>query len=481
MAKAHVADRCLLSRASICSQLVSALTLAALPSLVHAQVATDISRAPTLTNERHSEDWSKLRDPATRTGRWTEPFKYIPFGADGRVYLTTGIEVRSRFEGYSDPNWGAAPDDDYVWNRVMPYADLHTGPVRFFTQAIYSSIAGTERARVAADENGTDILQAFAEVNVGVAKDASLRVSAGRKLVSLGAGRLVDTRYGINVPLAFDGVQAVLTSPTRQLTALHMKPVDNRLGDFDDRTSRQKSIWGLYATKWLTKEKATGFDVYYLGYRDRNAVFDQGAGPEEVHNLGARFFANPGSWYWNIEGAVQRGNFADKRVAAWGIGGEIRYSFRDVALGPELSLNADVVSGDDDRNDGELGTFNPLFPRGKYFASQSPVGARNIIHFHPAVTVHPRHDLAVSLGAVGYWRESTDDGIYSIPGFLVRSGENSRARFVGTQMELAASWQATPELSLAASISTFKPGSFIRDTGPSKTANVAGLMATFRF
>jgi hypothetical protein len=457
------------------------LTLAVPSGVVHAQVATDISRAPTLTNERYSEDWSKLRDPAARTGRWTEPFKYIPLTEDGWAYLTTGIEVRSRYESYSNPNWGAAPDDDYVWNRVMPYVDLHAGPVRFFTQPIYSAIAGTERTPVPADTNGTDMVQAFGELDVAVANNTSLRVSAGRKLVSLGAGRLIDTRYGVNVPLAFDGAQAVLTSPTRQLTALYMEPVENRLGDFDDRTSRQKEVWGLYATQWLSKDKATGFDIYYLGFRDRNAIFDQGAGRELIHSYGIRFFANTETFYWNIEGVVQRGTFADKRVKAWGVGGEVRYRFHNARLRPELALTADVVSGDDDREDGELGTFNPLFPRGKYFASQSPVGPRNIIHFHPSVTVHPRRDLAVSLTAIGYWRESTGDGIYSIPGFLVRSGQNSDARFVGKQFELAASWQATPELSLSASLSTFEPGRFIRETGPSRTANVAGLMATFRF
>ncbi len=37
-------------------------------------------------------------------------------------------------------------------------------------------------------------------------------MSAGRKLMSLGAGRFIDTRYGPNVPQAFDGLDAIVTS-----------------------------------------------------------------------------------------------------------------------------------------------------------------------------------------------------------------------------------------------------------------------------
>lgn len=78
-------------------------------------------------------------------------------------------------------------------------------------------------------------------------------------------------------------------------------------------------------------------------------------------------------------------------------------------------------------------------------------------------------------------RESTHDGIYAIPGLLIRSGKVSDARFIGKQAELAASWQATSELNLTASLSAFDPGPFIRDTGPARTIRMLGAQTTFRF
>jgi hypothetical protein len=460
------------------------LTLTAavmMPFAASAQVSTNLERAPTLTIERYSEDWSSLANPANRTGHWSEPYKYQALNADGSAYLTTGLEARSRYEAYEHVSWGAAPNDDYAWHRLMPYADLHLGKMRFFAQPILSSMTGTDRPTRAADATDVDMLQAFADVEIALPGSANLRVSAGRKLFSLGSGRFIDRRYGTGVPLPFDGVDAALTAGTRRLTGFYLHPVDTGPGSFNDKRSRQKSVWGLYATQWLDAKRSTGFDVYYFGLRDRNAVFDQGAGRQVAHAFGARLFGDDGAWRWNAEAAVQRGRFAGHRALAWGVGAETGYRFRTAPLRPEIGLTADIVSGDGDPTDPKLGTLNPLFPNGKYFGALSPIGPRNLIHLRPSVAIHPHKDVAVSLTGVAYWRQSKRDGIYAIPGFLVRSGKDSDARFIGKQIELASSWQATPQLNLTGSLSAFDAGRFIRETGPARTIKMASAQATFRF
>lgn len=454
---------------------------ASLPLVAHAQVTTDVQRTATLTVERHQEDWSHLADPAGGTGRWTERLKYIPLNKEGSTYLTTGVEARLRYERSENLNWGSAPDDGYIWHRLMPYADLHVGSVRLFAQPIFSAISGTDRIRSPIDTTGADVLQAFVDVDVRVSERTSLIVSAGRKLVSLGAGRFVDTRYGPNVPQAFDGIDVTVADDTRQLTALYLRPVDTMPGNLNDRASRQKTLWGLYATLPSKTVPAIGIDLYYFGLRDRRAVFDQGSGQQVVHTFGSRFFGDTGVWHWNVEGAIQRGTFVDKRVEAWGAGGIVGRRFPRIRLQPELTATLDAISGDGDPDDSRLGTFNPMFPRGSYFAAQSPVGPRNLIHLQPTATIHPNRDVAVSLTGIAYWRQSTGDGIYAIPGTLVRSGRGSDARFIGKQIEVAVAWQATPELNLSASVSAFDPGQFIRDTGPARTMLVVGAMASFRF
>lgn len=465
-----------MSPLAVAAAMASAMSFAA-----RAQTSTNIERAPTLTIERYSEDWSQLADPANRKGDWAETFKYVPLNGDGTIYLTTGLEARARYEGYDNVNWGAAPDDDYSWHRLMPYVDLHVGKVRLFAMPILSAIAGTDRPRRPADTTGVDMLQAFVDVEAAGPGGATLRLSGGRKLVSLGSGRFIDRRYGTGVPLPFDGVEAVLAGKRRRITGFYLRPVDTRQGAFNDRRSRDKAVWGVYATQWRGAARLSGIDAYYIGLRDRHAVFDQGAGRQVAHSFGARIFGDDGAWYWNIEAAVQRGRFAGHRSAAWGAGIEAGHRFRNAPLRPETGLTADIVSGDDDPDDPKLGTLNPLFPNGKYFGALSPIGPRNLIHLRPSTTIHPHESLALSLTGVAYWRQSDRDGIYAIPGLLVRSGRDSDARFIGKQIELAASWQATAQLNLTASLSAFDPGPFIRDTGPARTIRMAGAQTTFRF
>lgn len=436
---------------------------------------------PEITIERHPEDWSYLSHPEARTGRWTEQFKYMPLSATGPGYVTTGLEARSRYEAFANPGWGSRPRDDYVWHRLMPYADLHTGGLRIFAQPIFSAISGTDRPRTPVDTTGADVLQAFTEVEVEAGGQSTLSLSAGRKVFSLGAGRFVDSRYGPNVLQPFDGLDFAWTSRERTLRMLYVRPVDTRPGHLNDRPSRKQVLWSLYATQLFGSDRNTGVDLFYIGFRDRNAVVDQGGGRQLIHTFGSRFFGEQRNWTWNIEGAVQLGSFGDQRVRAVGLGSEVGYRFSATPLQPTLELTIDYASGDRDPTDDKLQTINPLFPRGEYFVTQSPIGPRNLVHVQSTLTVHPHERLSLSLSGGGYWRASTRDGVYSMPGFLERSGRGSDARFVSRQSEIAATWQATTELGFSASLSVFHPQRFIRETGPAETTRVIVTAATFRF
>lgn len=450
--------------------------------VAQAQVSADPDRAPTLTIERYREDWSRLENPSSATGRWTEKFKYISLRDDSSVYLTTGVEARSRYEGYDNPDWGSRSDEGYVWHRLMPYADLHVGDVRLFAQPILSSIsAPSDRRKTPVDTTGADFLQAFLEGELDLGAGTSVRASVGRKLLSLGVGRFVSTRYGPGIPQAFDGADIVVTGQTRQVTAIYYKPVDTSPGDFDDRRSRQKTLWGFYATQWLSDGRSLGVDAYYLGFRDRRAAFEQGTGRQVLHTFGTRVFGGGGPWDWNLEAAIQRGAFAGSRNSAWGVAGDLGYRAHSVSLQPEFRIQADIVSGDDDPNDPKLSSFNSLFPNGKYLGDLTPVGPRNLMHVRPSVAIRPRGDVQIALTGAGFWRQSTSDGVYAVPGILLRSGSGSAARYIGKQVELAAAWQATPELNLSASASVFDPGSFIKDTGPSHPIRMLSATTNFRF
>jgi len=442
--------------------------LALLPWPAHAQ-QREAWQAPTLSITRYEEDWSDLADAEKRAHHWTGRFKYIPLGDD--AWLSTGIELRARSESYDNNLWGGAeaPDDSYLWLRAMPYADLHAGNMRAFVQPIATYSVGVAPASSPIDQSRIDLLQGFAEADLG-----PVTLRAGRQMLSLGTERLIGTRYGPNVPLAFDGVRADASIGRARISLLAIKPVQPGPGNFDDATSHDRALWGAYAA-------LPELDLYYLGYRNRSAAFGGLEGREVRHSIGLRSYGSRGTWHWNVEGVAQFGHYRDQRIAAWTLGTEVGRRFPTLPLSPDATLRFNIVSGDRKAGDGTLGTFNPLFPKGKYFGELSPIGPSNIISLNPRISADLGGGVTVSLAAMTYWRASKGDGVYDIPGHLIRAAGDSRARFIGQQAEAGIAWQATGEWELSASLSAFAPGAFLRQTGPAKTLAMLGLESNFRF
>ncbi|MDI1296413.1 MAG: alginate export family protein, partial [bacterium] len=384
---------------------------------------------------------------------------------------------------------GPAPDDSYLWLRVMPYADLHIGTgavgVRGFAQPIVAYAVGVSPSAGPIDQTRADLLQGFVDVRLGAAETGSasatgLTLRAGRQMLSLGTERLVGTRYGPNVPLAFDGLRGLLSLDGATITLLAVRPVRPGARSFDDSRSRAKSLWGAYMTVPAIGVNSS-LDLYYLGYRNKTATFGGRTGSELRHSIGARIFGSAADWHWNLEGVVQFGRFAGQRIGAWTLGMELGRSLPDLPLTPDVVLRVNIVSGDKRRGDDRLGTFNALFPKGKYFGELSPVGPTNIVSVNPRVAMGLGPGVSASLAGMAYWRYSRADGVYDIPGNLIRGSGTSTARFIGKEAEATLAWQATPELEFSTSLSAFTPGGFIRQTGVAKTIAMLGLESNFRF
>jgi uncharacterized membrane protein YphA (DoxX/SURF4 family) len=452
-----------------------------------AQTGLDAWQAPTLTITRYDEHWTQLSDPELREEHWTAPFKYIPIGSEG--WLTTGTELRARSESYHENTWGfaAAPNDTYLWLRAMPYADLHVGRgvvgVRAFAQPIIAYAIGVSPSPGPTDQTRLDMLQGFADVRIGAdtgstdGYGATLR--AGRQMISLGTERLVGTRYGPNVPLAFDGVRGMISFKGGVVTLLSVRPVLPGPHTFDDTGSDMKHLWGAYAV--LPHPGVSNVDLYFLGYRNTEARFGGVTGREVRRTFGVRLYGKRAGWHWDLEAIGQRGHFVGQRIRAWAVGTDVGKTFADLPLAPDFDVRFNVVSGDRHAGNGKLGTFDALFPKGKYFGELSPIGPVNIVSVNPRVTVAVAPGWSAGLAAMGYWRYSNSDGIYGVPGNLLRAANGSSARFIGKQQEGIVGWQATPELTLSASLSFFEAGRFIRDTGPSRTIRMIGTEANFRF
>ena len=109
------------------------------------------------------------------------------------------------------------------------------------------------------------------------------------------------------------------------------------------------------------------------------------------------------------------------------------------------------------------------------------MGPSNIINVNPRVAITMAPGVSASVSGMAYWRYARADGVYDVPGNLLRAPGASRARFIGKEIEATLAWQATPELELSTSLSAFDAGRFIDETGSGSTIAMLGLESNFRF
>lgn len=424
---------------------------------------------PPRTSLRYDEDWS-AHDPG---------LKNLQIDPTGQVRLTLGLEARVRQESFANSLWGEAPDDGYLWLRAMPLADLHAGPVRFFVQPIIGYARGVGGGNGPADQTGIDLLQGFADLNLLPQGTVRLTLRGGRQLVALGSERLVGTRYGPNIPQAFDGGRLIAEAGLLRLDVMDLRAVEIGQGNFDDHGSGRRRLRAFYAT--LGPAHGVGAEMYWIEYRNRQARFSALAGPERRETYGVRLFGKRGKLSWNWETIIQRGTFAGQAIRAWSQATETAIAFPQARFHPRVRLRANYASGDAAATDGKLGTFNAHFPKGRYFGELTPIGPRNIINLNPGIEVDAGRAVSVELSAAAFWRASVGDGIYDVPGQSIRMAGSSRARHIGNQVELGFSWQANANVALSGSLARFGAGRFLQESGRASPIYMSAIEATYKF
>lgn len=432
---------------------------------------------------RFEDDDRCFGDPEKRNA-FPGAMKRIPLDRDEQVFLSLGGEVRQRYEYTRDPLFGADPQDDAgVWlQRYTLHGDLRLGPyLRVFGQFSSALEAGRAGGLSPVDRNELALQNAFVDLNLPLGPEADLALRGGRQELQFGSGRLVDVREGPNVRRTFDAARATLELPGWRLDALAARPRLPRPGAFDDEADDDQALWGVYAVggeDWLP---FGALDLYYLGFENDAGAFAQGTARERRHSIGARSHGTARGWDWNWEAIYQFGSFGDGGISAWTLASDTGFTFENRPWRPRIALSANIASGDGDPADADLGTFNPLFPRGNYFSEAAVLGPRNFFNLHPFVTVRPTEAWSLTADMNFFWRLDTNDGVYAPAGQLVRGPSGSDERFVGSAFSLTSEYALTENWSFTAIYTHFFAGQFIRETGPSEDIDFFELTLQFKF
>ncbi|WP_438618495.1 alginate export family protein [Oryzifoliimicrobium ureilyticus] len=430
----------------------------------HAQSATTSVKRPAIKTNRWQEDWSALSDPSFKT----EPLDDLKYLAlllgDPESYVSFGLTLRERYEVNTAPGFGIADGrDSYLLQRAQFHIDTHLNENwQLFTQFEDARAFGKTDIG-SADENRLDLRLGF----LGYSETfdtGTLKIRAGRQDFAFDLQRFVSSRDGPNVRQSFDAFWADWESGPWRILGFISQPVQYRSDRAFDDTSN-----GHFTFSTIRLEKqvfgTNELSAYYALYDRDEAHYFDAAGDEQRHVFDVRFAGSHNNFDWDLEGMGQLGTVGSSDIRAWAVGARAGYTFAETSWTPRLGFQFDLASGDQKRNDGTVGTFNPLFPNGYYFTLGGYTGYTNLIHLKPSLTVKPNDKLSVTTAVGLLWRMTTADAIYTQPSIPLANTAGQGKAWTGAYAQLRADYSFTANLTGALEAVRYDTGSTIRKAG----------------
>jgi len=419
-------------------------------------------KAQTFKLLRFEEDWKIAGDSGNC---FYQRIKSLPLSNDGKINLSLGGEIRYDFGGKVDEDWIRHQGFNYsILQRYSLHSSIQlASDVRVFFQMNSALEAGSKYGAAATDEDKLNVQNLFADLHILNDGHDQLTLRLGRQEVDYGSGRLVSVRDGNNARQYFTGAKMLYSSPKVVLDAFFLNAGEVNPGIFDNLSSHS-NLWGCYSKFHLGQ--AVHLDIYYLGTRRDLVHFEAGTGRERRHTLAARYWGKGRGLVYNLEAAYQFGAFQEGNISAWTTAVELGYTFQYVKYKPSINLRNDYISGDHNRYDRTLQTFNPLYPKGGYFGFNPLVGPSNLIDVHPYLILQVNDKLTLQTDIIFNWRYSLEDGLYRPSGTFNASGAGSEHRYVGTSYLISSDYQFGRYLTLSWGLQYFSVGSFLKDIMP---------------
>jgi hypothetical protein len=454
---------------------------------------------PAYTLTRYDEDYSYLSNPANRT----EPLdviKYIPlFNRGPSYFVTLGGDLREQYEIIQNDNFGlgSVNNHGYWLQRLMTYSDWHLGPFfRLFVQLKSSEEEGREPGSRPTDRKRLDFNQAFVDFSyprtVLPADQAYVTLRLGRQEIDFGDERLLAVREGPNVRQSFDGARLILNSPNARVDLFGLRLDPDETGYFDNspRLSHQ-TVWGIYSTFPLTTKSTAAtlnnisLDLFYIGFQQGGAQYNQGIGDELRHSIGGRLWRahHINGLDFDLFGVYQFGSFARESISAFSAAIDAGYKLFNLPWAPRIAGSLQVSSGNSTLHGSKLGTFNPMFPAGYYYGGplNEQIGPKNAIIPQVELDLHPTATLGITLKALFVWREDTSDGLYDTPGFAILPGSVNSHRYVGASPQVLITQQLGRHVTVSLNYYHFYRGGCLTSEPGTKDVDYFSTWMSFTF
>lgn len=413
---------------------------------------------------RWEEDCEALRQ-TQREG--SDVLRYISLDATGSFWLTLGGEYRFKSESLDAPDFDVRASDKAftaLGQRFLAHADFRTayGP-RLFVQLSAAAETGRKPIERPFDRSSVDLAQAFVDLPLPFLDATVLRV--GRQELDSGGNRLISTRDTANLRRAFDMVHLESDFGSFRFVGFYGRPVQNRIGPFDDRGDPTEAFYGGWLTaSWTAAATAPSVSLFVLARDRKRAIYQDGAASDQRRTIGARVTGRDQELDYAFQAAGQLGSFGNRAIRAFGLAGDVGWH-PHWPTDPRLAISFGYASGDARPGDKTLGTFDVLYPNLGYFTDAPVYYPGNTADFQPNVTVNLPGGASVRAGSDVIFRISRRDAVYAPPGIPLIRGDGTGPSFVAALSYLRADWPISANVLLTVSAVHGSTGDVVRRAG----------------
>ncbi|WP_245528458.1 alginate export family protein [Gluconobacter morbifer] len=389
--------------------------------------------------EPWAEEWRELPSGPCSPHDPLDALKHIDLNDSRSIWLSLSGETRLRNWFDSKPDLGAYHNNDSgrFTVRNLYGADLHLGThVRVFGQLVNGEAAGWNAFGYGPTyRKAIDLQQAFIEIT-GKAFGARQGFIFGRQEFLDAPPYMLSNRQTPNIPISWNGFRAYSVWKRVRVDAFDFVQTDDTHSgaqDFKDTENYNNRLYGVNITVAPPDLHVFGgigwsfLDLFYIGYKlaghpaAASTVEGALAGSTTRNNLGFRWHGSAGPLVFSMGGIYQGGIFHEadssmrRPVAAFSINTSLAYRFRSVPWVPLLGIQTDIYSGGGaNSRTGLLGNYiEPFGPNTNYIDTTTYLTGSNLVGVTPFLSLNPLSFLNISLKYPFYWRESTDDAVYS--------------------------------------------------------------------
>ena len=354
-----------------------------------------------------------------------------------------------------------------------------------------------------------DLRQAYIEI--GNTKDIPWGIKAGRQMLAYGDERLIGGFEWNNIGRTFDAVKLSYKTPTwwidafASTVAVPHREGYNQSDLFNgNETEREQVFSGIYFSTTALAFQTT--DVYALHLHEEQTVTST-----NFLSLGLRLKSKPGYFApleqagyskdgktvapppapkpigFDYEGefVFQTGDVRDLDLTAFAAHVGAGYTF-DHSWLPRVGIAYNYGTGDDDPGDGDIETFQNLFPTNhKYYGQMDVFSWQNMHDLEVSLKFSPVKKVNVKAEYHAFWLASTDDVWYRANGATavrpLTPAARAASNYAGSEVDLTVTYAATKWLTFEAGYSHFFAGDYLADTGASDDADFGYVQATVAF